>query len=187
MNKHRISVLSVLAAIFLFTLLPFNGRALARHPIASVTFGYQQDAVLDPGKVWVDEKGLHIRDRIETGLITGDLAGFARVVYNADLAFYPNLENSAAAIPDPVEGVAYGTIEMFTGDMDLIEPTWSGEWSYQVSRRSVTSGNLTAYNWREGLVLMVSSIVENRRGVLMHTGTIDHVFCPDVGCPDPVD
>ena len=186
MNKIKVIALAAVMVAFTLSALLAGRPARASHPAETTQFGYVRTGVLEPGITWVDQYGVHIRDRVEVGRISGDLQGSALVVYNADLS--ADMDGRTRS-PDPVpgSGVAYGTISIFGERMDPAKPRWAGEWTYQLKNGKVTSGELKAMDWTNTLILIVESVVEDSAGTVLFSGFIDHLFCPDSGCTDPND
>ena len=181
MNTHK-GVL-IFALTFVLSAVHFNPAVLAKPapPVTPVFFSYQRLNVLDPGKVWVDAQGLHIRDRVETGTLSGSINGFARFVYNADLKI-ANAIPDPTAIPASANGTAYGTVEIYGIDPGLINPegTWNGKWTFTISNGKVVGGTLTAVNLTQTKVLNITSVKESSTttsGALTFKGTIKPNVC----------
>src|SRR3970040_2115425 len=86
MNKHKFFAVAALALALFLSALQLNGNALASHPVQEITFRYRLLNTVDPGSPWTNPQGLHIRNRVDIGTLSGGIAGTARVVYNADFA-----------------------------------------------------------------------------------------------------
>ncbi len=181
MYRTRFFVVAALGLALVLSALQINGIARANFPVPSVTFVYQRLSTLEAGRVWTDQSGMHIRDRVDLGLLTGGLQGSARVVYNADLVF---TAGGSKPVMPPDDGVAYGTIEIFSSEMETAMPVWNGAWTYNLLDGRAVSGSLTATHTSETLKLIVFSVTQGRNGII-HTGYIEQVFCLNAPCSDP--
>ena len=185
MNAKRNFVFAAVLMLFLFGAFVTSQPALARHPDQTTRFEYQRLEILNPGRVWTDEEGLHIRGRVDLGVVSGDLQGTARVVYNADMYAYDSGYEQELSVP--YTGIAYGSMEIFGELTDSAGPSWTGSWTYYLHVDKVAAGNLLATNSGNTLMLIVPTVFQTRSGSIAHIGSIDHLFCPDDGCPDPGD
>ncbi len=175
-------VLSTFALAILFGALAVDGPALARHPDQAVRFAYFRTAIVNPGVEWRDADGMHIRNRVETGYLTGDLQGRTRIVYNADLAHFPSLSGGGPDFPF-TEGTAYGSIRIFSSMLDLVWPLWSGSWEHQYHEGRLVGGSMIAFHLDGVTQLLVDTIFPGARGGLVHVGSIEHItLCPDDDC-----
>jgi hypothetical protein len=131
----------------------------------AVTFIYKKTATLNPGKVWMDESGTHIRGRVDAGTVSGDINGTTLVVYNADFA--PGIVPS---------GQAYGSIQIFSG---FTVPVWSGTWAYTISAGKVAGGSMSAQNSAATQLLKVNIVQEMPSGSsgsgLLHKGILQAI------------
>jgi hypothetical protein len=183
MRKNKF--LRVVIVALLLSVLPFGGGALATASPSTVSFQYVKVKTVKPGKVWVDKDGMHIRGRVDSGKITGDLKGSAVVTYNADLG--PFVNDTVA--PAPGSGTAYGTIKITTTQVSTTIPSqiWEGSWSYTILNGKVVGGEMTATNFVSQLKMTIVTVNELSDGKLNHTGTIEPLVCvhPEV-CAYPV-
>lgn len=180
MNRIKFLV-AVLGLAFLLSALHVNGIARAEMPVPLVTFIYQRTSTIQNGRVWTDASGMHIRNRVDLGSLTGDLAGYARVVYNADLVFNAGADQT---VMPPDDGTAFGTIEMFSSNLETAAPIWSGTWSYNLQDGKVVSGSLSADHVSGTLKLIVFSVTQGRGGII-HSGYFDPGPCLSPICGDP--
>jgi hypothetical protein len=181
-NMNTQKGILVFALTLALSALQVNPAVLAKPapPVTPVTFSYQRLNVLDPGKVWVDAQGLHIRDRVETGTLSGSINGFARFVYNADLKFASPTVEDPTAIPASANGTAYGTVEIYGIDPGLINPegTWNGKWTFTISKGKVVGGSLDAINLSQTKVMTITVVKENATsGALTFQGAIKPNIC----------
>jgi hypothetical protein len=177
MNRQKkfFFIIGMLALTVFLSAVQVIGIAIASPPIQPATFSYTRVSTLRPGRVWVDRDGLHIRDRVDVGVLTGDIEGLAYVDYNADLSPYL-LNGSDQSSPAPGSGTAYGKIQIFASDLDLAVPIWSGDWIYQIRSGVVMSGALTALSQDGQKLLLVDTVLENRDRGIVHTGYIEFVL-----------
>jgi hypothetical protein len=177
MNKRKLFVLAILALVLLLGVLAAEGAEQQRHPTSPVTFVYTWQGTLDPGRSWVDKSGvLHIRNRVDYGLITGDIQGNATVDYNVDMMGTGLAELFDAGGPVlPPDGEAYGSMKIFSWTKQLL---WSGDWRHKVGNGLVVAGEMTAFNPGRTLVMNITSVFEGEAMGVIHIGTIDH-YCED--------
>jgi hypothetical protein len=174
MNKRRIILIFVLAML-LTSLLAVGGAQAASPqtrlppPSQPVWFLYVRTATLDPGSVWIDKTGFHIRGRVDAGIVKGDVNGSTLVVYNADYKFAGHPES---VYPQPDSGLAYGSIEIRSDDLDLVAPLWTGNWEYKFGGGLVTSGSMTASSTVTRQFMYIKSIQQLGSGGLLHQGYI---------------
>ena len=57
---------------------------VTRIPVSG-TFDFSPDRIVDPGKMWVTDNILHIRDQIYVSPVSGDLEGTITVIFNANI------------------------------------------------------------------------------------------------------
>ncbi len=186
MNASKFFYIFALGLALLLGAVRTQGAAQARHMDPTITFTYIKTATIDPGVEWRDRDGLHIRGRVDLGTLTGDIRGVARVVYNADLAAFPSRPLQDLEKPFS-EGAAYGTIDVFSDQRDLVRALWSGSWTHKVHEGRVVGGAMTAYSLDGLWELQVSSIIQADPRSLVHTGVIEPItLCPEGDCePDP--
>lgn len=186
MNKHKIVWFAALALTLLVSALRLDSVALAQSPpTKAVTWRYQKTGTIDPGKVWIDKNGYHIRNRVDIGRISGDIQGSALVVYNAD--FVNNyIENTQRPIPPPLNGIAYGKITISTNSLSS-RPTyaWKGTWIYKIQAGKVVSGSLDALNFEKTKRMRIDKVYQDPFGLLVHRGFIDWLYCERQDCPGP--
>jgi hypothetical protein len=184
MYKTKFFVLAAGLAVLILCALQINDTARAFAPQPLVTFVYQRSGTTDPGTVWFDKTGMHIRDRVDFGYLTGGIQGSARIVYNADLDYgvWARL-GEPGPLPMPDDGVAFGTIEFLNGPSGSSVPSWEGSWSYELRDGMVVSGELTAANLNGWQMLEVFSVTEGLSGIT-HWGYIDMSDCKVAPC-DP--
>ena len=185
MNKHKFFVLAALALALFLSALQLNGAALASHPVQEITFSYRLVNTVDPGISWTDTEGLHIRNRVDIGILSGDIAGTARVVDIADLAPLASPAGLSRPAPQPSSGVAYGSIQVFSDGMEVSLPIWQGTWRHDIRNGLAVSGEMTAYSLSGDLVLLVDGVSQSAGGSITYTGYIDHLYCPAAGCSAP--
>jgi hypothetical protein len=90
-----------------------------------------------------------------------------------------------------LNGRAYGTIEIretTTIETDgVVEATWVGAWVYEIRDDVVVGGQLWAVHAEAPQMMIIDQVWQSTRNVIVHTGFIDQVYCPDTLCPDPND
>ena len=181
--RNKKVLLVVLLALVL-SVLWLNAGVLATSGPTQVSFQYTKVKTLNPGKVWIDTFGLHIRGRVDSGIVSGGLKGSAVVVYNADL----NPFAADTFAPSPGNGAAYGTIKIYTkpSGTGSSAPTWEGSWKYSVVNGKVAGGEMEAVDLAKMLVMRIVSVTELATGKLNHSGTIEPLICiqPNA-CPFP--
>jgi hypothetical protein len=181
--RNKKVLLVVLLALVL-SALHLNAEVLATSTPTQVSFQYIKVKTLSPGKVWVDKFGMHIRGRVDSGVVSGGLMGSAVVVYNADLN--PFVRDTFA--PSPGNGAASGTIKIYTkpAGTGSSAPTWEGSWKYSVVNGKVAGGEMEAVDLAKQLVMRIVSVTELVDGKLNHSGTIEPLVCiqPNA-CPFP--
>ena len=183
MNRQKIMSAFVLA-LFMATLLA-GGSALAA-PDKGVPFAFQYLKVqtLEPGDMWIDTAGLHIRNRVDLGEVSGDISGSVRVVYNADFPLSIPSGGRGNLLPVPDSGVAYGNIEITPTGLEKPSPEWAGSWSYTVSKGKVVSGSMNSWNVQTGQVMLIDQVSQNHNGALYHEGYVQYtVPCDLASCP----
>jgi hypothetical protein len=183
MNKHKIMSAFVLA-LFMATLLAGGSALAASEKGVAIAFQYLKIQTLESGDMWIDTGGLHIRNRVDLGLVKGDISGSARVVYNADfpLPSPPGAEGKFLPVPD--SGVTYGKIEITPIGLDKPSPGWAGGWAYTVSKGKVVSGSMSAWNNQTGQVMLIQKVTQNHDGSLSHEGYVQYtVPCGLPSCP----
>lgn len=172
MNARKLYVIAAIVLALIVSALPLGGVARATHPVATVSIAYRRTAVINPGRVWVDPQGTHIRNQLEMGTMTGAVEGTAYVVYNADL-------NSDGT------GKAYGSIVIYDNLPDQSTPAWSGSWVYQLRNSLVVSGEMTALSPGGQWLMQMDTARQLQDGSILLTGVIDHAFCPFGSCEFP--
>ena len=174
-NRKVFVILLIGLCLFLATgIFPQVVEAAPIYDRQRITFQYQKNQTINPGKTWVDQDGLHIRQRIDIGYISGDLNGLALVEYNADMA--PTL-NEGATGPTPTTGEAYGTIQIFEMDNGLIPVTWEGRWSHTVIHSGAIDGELTALNPDRRQFIKMDQVQVNQDGAILYEGYLDVMLC----------
>ena len=105
---NKLKLIPILFLALALSAMQFDRKVFDKPgpPVTPITFTYQRLTLLDPGKVWVDGSGLHIRNRVETGKVSGGINGFARFVYNADLNFNGIPSEDAILLHESVSGKA---------------------------------------------------------------------------------
>jgi hypothetical protein len=182
MNKHKLFLFAALALVLVLGALQLQGTASAEAPIRLVSFGYQRVETIEPGEAWLDEAGLHIRGRVDIGVISGGLQGSARVVYNADLQY---VDSELADRPAPTNGEAYGTMQIFSGADERPAPAWTGDWTYKMDRGQMVDGQMTAFSLDRVWVMRINSVTMNDEGILIHRGSIQRNYCGDADSKVP--
>jgi len=165
----------ILAIAFALVLSAFwvSGPVQASHPQIPLTFTYQPVETIDPGESWVDEAGMHIRNRQVSGILTGDIEGTVHLLYNADLT--PLFFWFA---PPYSEGTAYGAIEIYKNDVDLSGPWWTGTFEHRIHELRVIGGKMGALSLDGFWVLQVDDIQQwGTSETLVHQGSIGHNNC----------
>jgi hypothetical protein len=183
MNRQKIMSAFVLA-LFMATLLA-GGSALAA-PDKGVPFAFQYLKVqtLEPGDMWIDTGGLHIRNRVDLGEVSGDISGSARVVYNADFPLPIPTGARGTLLPVPDTGVAYGKIEITQDNLEIVSPVWSGSWSYSVKKGKVVAGTMNASNPLTSQLMYIEKVNQQHSGALYHEGYLQYIFpCDALACP----
>jgi hypothetical protein len=182
MNKHKVVLFLALAMTLLVSAMRLDSVALAdAPPIRLVNWRYLKTQTVVPGRVWYDKDGYHIRGRVDTGQVFGDIQGIAQVVYNAD---FPNVSPGGLPIL-PRNGTAYGSIVIRSG---LVDPTtdttydWSGTWSHSIRGDLVVSGSLDALDRHKTQRMRIGRVYQDRMGYLMHSGYIEWLYCDGRPC-----
>ena len=183
MNKQKIMSAFVLA-LFMTTLLAGGSVLAATDKGVAIAFQYLKIQTLEPGDMWIDTGGLHIRNRVDLGQVSGDISGSALVVYNADFPLSIPSGDRGNLLPVPDSGVAYGNIEVTPTGLEKPSPEWAGSWSYTVSKGKVVSGNMNAWNAQTGQVMYIDQVSQNHNGALSHEGYVQYTFpCDLAACP----
>ncbi len=151
MLKKSFVCLIILAVLLGVAQTPLVGHASTASPAAGgkfVKFRYIKISSTG-GTVWMDKDGtLHIRDRMDFGLIQGSLNGYARVVFNCDL--------------DPNgDGEEFGSVTIYeTNGGGVRRIAWIGQWAHKVVNGFDVDGRLTAkgVGVNGGLLLRITKV-----------------------------
>lgn len=184
MRKLRILTFLTFVLVLLLGAVAAEAGTQDEAPTYPISFTYDRARIIEPGKYWIDEKGVHIRGRVYLGAIGGDLEGTAYVTYNADLTgeIEPSLSPEAQILPDT--GTSYGTMTIYSDSETEPLPGWSGwsgKWQRTIDDGLVEDGSMIAFSQQQNWVMTIQSVTEDENGSFFHEGEIQR-YCAERGC-----